>query len=345
MKHDLFSDHHHGRELDVSTVENALVDVLVRATDDHIASFQLTKGAMRLVSPEEQGVLLRSVGNLAPEVEVGGSAANVMRALALLGGRASYSSVVGNDDYGRSFAQRLEKLSIKNRLIYEGGATGTCVVLVTEDGERTLNTHLGVCTTYREVHLPQDDIANSKVFFTTGYAWDTENQKGALRKAIRHATASGTIVALDVADGFVIERSGDELRAVIEESVDIVFANATESKMLTGAAGKEGAKVLSSMARLAVVKDGPGGSFIAYGGQVLHIPAPSVDVVDTTGAGDFYAGGFLYGLTRNLPLDVCGEIATHMGSDTVRHLGVRHSADLVQRVHSWLEQRGIAKNH
>jgi sugar/nucleoside kinase (ribokinase family) len=336
MKHSLFNDHHKNRDLDVSTVENALVDLLVRANDDHISKLNLVKGAMRLVSPEEQRAVLSQVGSLKPEVEVGGSAANVLRALALLGGKGSYSSVVGHDEYGKSFAARLESLTIKNRLVYQAGPTGTCVVLVTDDGERTLNTHLGVCTSYKEEHLPHDDIASSKVFFTTGYAWDTKNQKDALRKAIRHATESGTIVALDVADAFVIERSGDELRAVIEESVDIVFANAVEAKMLVGATGEEGAKRLGQRVALAVVKDGPGGSYIAYGGSVLHVAAPQVAVVDTTGAGDFYAGGFLYGLTQHLPLDVCGAIATLMGSDTVQHLGVRHSSDVVERVRELL---------
>lgn len=340
MKHDLFSAHHQDRALDVSTVENALVDLLVHATDTHITELKLAKGTMRLVSPEEQSSLLKAIGNLAPEVEVGGSAANVLRALALLGGQASYSSVVGKDAHGRAFGERLDALAIKNRLVYASGPTGTCVVLVTGDGERTLNTHLGVCTSYDERHLPLDDIASSKIFFTTGYAWDTENQKGALRRALEHARESKTLVAFDVADAFVIARWGDELRGVLERHVDIVFANAAESKMLTGASGQEGAKKLGDLVRLAIVKDGADGSWIAFGGRTLHIKAPTVPVVDTTGAGDFYAGGFLYGLTRGLPLDVCGEIATHMGSDAVRHLGVRHSSDIVTRVHSMLSSKG-----
>jgi sugar/nucleoside kinase (ribokinase family) len=294
---------------------------------------------MRLVSEDDQKQLLERIGGMTPEVEVGGSAANVLRAIAMLGGQASYSSVVGNDQYGRSFASRLDGLSIRNRLVYESGPTGTCVVLVTEDGERTMNTHLGVCTRYHEKHVPEDDIADSKIFFTTGYAWDTQNQKDAIRKAIKHAVASGTIVALDVADAFVIERSGEELRSVIEESVGIVFANSTESKMLTGATGAEGARRLGRWTKIAVVKDGAGGSYIAAGGNLVHVAAPLVEVIDTTGAGDFYAGGFLYGLCRNLPLDVCGEIATTMGSDTVKHMGVRQSHDLAARIHGQIKNK------
>jgi sugar/nucleoside kinase (ribokinase family) len=328
------------RKLDVTSIENALVDMLVRGTENDLKTLQLVKGTMKLVDTLEQERVLGQVGSLKPEVEVGGSAANVLRALAILGGSASYSSVVGEDAYGKAFADRLKHLSIKSRLVFEKGQTGTCVVVVTEDGERTLNTHLGVCTSYHFRHVPKDDIADSKIFFTTGYAWDTQNQKDAIRHAIAHATESGSLVALDVADAFVVERSGAEIRAVLEESVDIAFANSKESAILTGATGAEGARRLGEWVRLAIVKDGADGSCISYQGDLIHVPAPAVKVTDTTGAGDFYAGGFLFGLCRGLPIEVCGAIATCLGSDTVTHLGVRHSHDIVERVRSIVQKYG-----
>jgi sugar/nucleoside kinase (ribokinase family) len=328
------------RELDVTSIENALIDLLVRASEGVLSEMNLTKGVMRLVDTTEQGELLKRVGNLAPEVEVGGSASNVLRALAVLGGRASYSSVVGRDTYGHSFASRLEELSIRNRLVMEPGETGTCAVIVTPDGERTLNTHLGACVYYDEHHVPVDDIANSKVFFTTGYVWDTPNQKRAIRKAITHARESGCLVALDVADPFVIDRAGQELTDMLKGSVDIAFANSVESKMLTGASGEEGARRLGQWVRVAVVKDGPDGSYVCFEGRTQHIPAPSVEVLDTTGAGDFYAGGFLFGLCRGLPFGVCGAIGTVIASDTVTHLGVRHSLSIFSRIRTILKDAG-----
>ena len=128
------------RKLDVTSIENALVDMLVRGTENDLNTLKLVKGTMKLVDTLEQDRVLGQVGSLKPEVEVGGSAANVLRALAILGGTASYSSVVAEDAYGKAFADRLKHLSIKSRLVYEKGQTGTCVVVVTEDGERTMNT-------------------------------------------------------------------------------------------------------------------------------------------------------------------------------------------------------------
>lgn len=340
MSPTVLTDHLKQRPLDVTSIENALVDMLLHSHDEHIESLQLNKGSMRLVDAAEQLRILQQLGHHKPEVEVGGSAANVLRALSLLGGQASYSSVVGDDSHGKAFSKRLADLAIRDRLVYAEGPTGTCLVLVSQDGERTMNTHLGVCTSYRSEHLPKEDIAQSKIFFTTGYAWDTTNQKDAIREALSCALENKALIALDVADSFVVERSGQELRSVIKQSVDIVFANSDESMILTGAKGLEGAQRLGQWARLAIVKDGAGGSYISFEEKITHVAAPSVQVVDTTGAGDFYAGGFLFGICKGLSPELSGHIATAMGSDTVGHLGVRHSANITEKVKESLRQAG-----
>lgn len=341
MENRLLGENLQGRAIDVTAIENALIDLLVRASDGVLSEMKLTKGVMKLVETTEQTELLKKVGNLSPEVEVGGSAANVLRAMSVLGAQTSYSAVVGKDAYGTSFANRLEDLRIKNRLTVESGETGTCVVIVTPDGERTLNTHLGVCVTYQEEAVPKEDILQSKIFFTTGYVWDTQNQKNAIRKAIRIAKDSGCLIALDVADPFVVDRAGEDLKSILKDSVDIAFANSTEAKMLVGATGEEGAKRLGEWVRLAVVKDGGDGSYICYEGEVVHFPAPEVEVVDTTGAGDFYAGGFLFGVSRGLPIEVCARIGTVMGSDTVTHMGVRHSRNILDKITAALADSGV----
>lgn len=322
---------HASRPIDVTTIENALVDMLVRAEDSDVRELGMTKGVMQLVDAPEQARLLASLGKLTAEVELGGSGANAMRGMALLGARVSYSSAVGRDEYGKAFSARLDALGIRNRLAVTHSPTGTCVVVVTPDSERTLNTHLGACREYRPDCVPVEDVAQSKFLFTTGYMWDTPNQIDAIQRALKVARDAQTLVAFDVADPFVVQRS----RAAILElfpSIDVLFANAQEAQMLVGSQGETAARALGSEVRCAVVKDGANGAFVSENGKVLHVPAERVIPIDTTGAGDMFAGGFLYGLSRGYSMDLCGAIATILGGDVITHFGVRLSAKVPERV-------------
>jgi len=241
----------------------------------------------------------------------------------LVGAEVSYSSCVGRDQYGDSFSARLEQLSIRNRLAVVTESTGTCLVVVTPDGERTLNTHLGACRAYSRAFLPEQDIKNSKIFFTTGYVWDTPEQVDAIEHALSVAKAHNVRVALDVADPFVVSRTKERFTELFKQSVSLVFANAQEAEMLVGCAGEKAALKLGEMVELVVVKDGAQGAWICSQGQTLHVPTRKVSVVDTTGAGDLFAGGFLLGLVRNQSLETCGQLGTLLASDTVTHMGVR----------------------
>lgn len=339
---DFLTSEQRSRPLDVTALENALVDMLVRAEESDLHSLGMNKGTMQLVSAEQQVRALANLGKLTAEVELGGSAANAIRGLAILGARTSYSSCVGHDEYGKSFSSRLEELGIRNMLAQvEGTPTGTCLVVVTPDGERTLNTHLGACLHYVKSFVPEDDIRRSKVFFTTGYVWDTPSQIEAVSQALQVAKNNNVKVAFDVADPFVVQRWGSELREVLESSAHVVFANALEAQMLVGAQGKEAAQMLGSKIEIVVVKDGAKGAWVAHRGEVLHIPAPSVNVVDTTGAGDMFAGGFLYGLTHGYSLETCGRLATLLASDTITHMGVRLSKDIPLRAKTLLAQQRV----
>lgn len=336
MTSKFFSPDQASRPIDVTACENALVDLLVRAEDSDLSSLGIKKGVMQLVESSEQVRVLANLGKLTTEVELGGSAANALRGMAVLGGRTCYSSAVGSDVYGKAFSERLEQQTILNELAVLEGDTGTCLVVVTPDGERTMNTHLGVCRNYKRAFVPVEQIKKSKIFFTTGYVWDTPNQIDAIEHAIQVALENNVKVALDIADPFVVARSGDRIRNHLEGNVSLFFANAEEAQMLVGCRGAEAAKILGQKIEIAVVKDGAGGAYVASKGQVLHIPTQKVNVVDTTGAGDMFAGGFMYGLTRGYSLDVCGQLATCLASDTITHLGVRLSKDIVNRARALL---------
>lgn len=329
---EFFNAAQRARPLDVTSLENALVDLLVRAEDSDLHEIGMTKGIMQLVAAEDQVRALANLGKLTAEVELGGSAANALRGMALLGARCSYSSCVGNDDYGKSFSARLEQLGIRNMLArVDSHPTGTCLVVVTPDGERTLNTHLGACLRYETAHVPDEEIRRSKIFFTTGYVWDTTNQIAAVERALAVAVASDVKIAIDVADPFVVQRWGAKLRDLLETRAHVVFANALEAKMLVGTTGAEAARILGEKVELVVVKDGPGGAYVCARGEVTHIPTETVNVIDTTGAGDMFAGGFLYGLTQGLPIPTCGRLGTLLASDTITHMGVRLSKDVPAR--------------
>lgn len=331
--YNFFSHEQLMQPLDVVCIENALVDMLVRANDTNLQTFGMKKGVMQLVELETQQQVLKNLGAIQPEIELGGSASNAARGMAILGGNVSYSSSVGNDAHGHAFAQRLEALKIKNALVQITGATtGTCLVVVTPDGERTLNTHLGACRLYTKHHVPYEDIKQAKLFFSTGYMLDTQEQIDALQAAIDFALLHNVKVAFDVADPFVIVRHGKETILKWIEKTHLVFANNQEAQMLLGKQGKEAAQELGMRVQIAIVKDGENGAWLCHDEKVTHIPTQKIKAVDTTGAGDMFAAGMMFGLCRALPLKICGKIATILASDTVSHMGVRLNQNIPSRV-------------
>lgn len=338
---DFFTQEQAARSLDVCALENALVDLLIEAEDEDLHRLKLKKGIMQLVDPETQESVVCSLGHRKIEIEVGGSAANALHGMATLGAKTCYSSTVGRDRYGSSFKNRLHELHILDRTNTSDKPTGTCVVLVTPDGERTMNTHLGACRDYQKAHVPEGDIRAAKLFFTTGYVWDTSAQVEAIEHAIAVAKAAGTPIALDVADPFAVSRTGERFRELMETgTIDILFANADEAQMLVGRQGEAAARAIGQKVRLAVVKAGAHGAYLAADGVVIHIPAIPTKVVDTTGAGDMFAGGFLFGLVCGYSIEICGKIGCILASDTISHMGVRLAPDIGARVHEAIAGEG-----
>ncbi|MEM1246057.1 MAG: adenosine kinase [Acidobacteriota bacterium] len=321
------------RGLDIVGIENALLDLLVRAEDSVIDQLGLSKGTMKLVDREEQAAILETVGDLSPEVQSGGSCANVLRNVARLGSRASYSSAVGSDAYGDAFTGDLGDHAVRNRCaVLDTGATGTSVILVSPDGERTMNTHLGACRDYSPPHVPHEDIKDCRIFFTTAYIWDTPNQIEAIEAALATARGAGCKIALDLADPFAVDRSRDTIHALLDQGLDLVFANADEARIMTGMEPREAVRALAEKVDVAAVKIGADGALISSGDTTIEIDAHPVDVVDTTGAGDCFAAGFLHGMIRDLPLETCGHIAAALAADTITHMGVRLSDGIEDRV-------------
>ncbi len=324
---------------DVAGLGNPLVDVLVNVEESFLEENGLTKGIMHLIDRHRKEALLGKLEGREIFTEVGGSAPNTISTLALLGARTALTGSVGRDTYGEVFRDKMREKSIDSFLsVKEGEDTGVCIIPITPDKERTMNTYLGACREYTYADLPEAAIAGSRFFYFTGYMWDTENQKEAITRAISIARSGGARIVFDIADPFAVERHRDDFLQLIRETADIVFANAQEAhflkeaQMLSGDTACEDARYLGRLCEVAVVKDGPRDTHIINSSDLVTVPSFTCCVEDTTGAGDNFAAGFLYGLINDLPLDRCGRVASFVASKTIEKLGAHAPENILQLV-------------
>lgn len=311
---------------DVFGMCNALFDLQAEVTDTTLTQLGVEKGTMRLVSAEEQRALVPAVYSHIVNTQAGGSGANTMIGIAQMGGKTSFTSRVGRDEHGPMYKASLEEFGVKPNLGEAvAGETGLCLVLITPDAQRTMGTFLGVS---QELHLEDinvPDLLQSKYLYVTGYLWDTESQKEAVEFAMREAKQVGTTVALSLSDPFCVGRHKDDFTRLLTDYVSVVFANRDEARMMTGEDdARVAAKRLAVMCNgLAVVTLDKEGSILVQGNEVHEIPIYPVQAIDTTGAGDMYAAGILYGLSKDLPLPITGRIAAWAAGKVVAHLGPR----------------------
>lgn len=311
---------------DVFGMCNALFDLQAEVSDQTLVTLGLEKGTMCLVSVEEQRALVPAVYTHIVNTQAGGSGANTMIGLAQMGCKTSFTSRVGRDEHGPMYRASLEECGVKPNLGEAvSGETGLCLVLITPDAQRTMGTFLGVSQELHPEDINLTDLVQSKYLYVTGYLWDTETQKETVEFAMREARQVGTKVALSLSDPFCVGRHKDDFSRLLHEYVDVVFANREEAKMMTGETeALEAAKKLAQLCSgLAVVTLDREGSVLVQGDTVYEIPVYPVHAVDTTGAGDMYAAGILYGLSRELPLPVTGRIAAWAAGKIVAHLGPR----------------------
>jgi sugar/nucleoside kinase (ribokinase family) len=314
------------KQYDVFGMCNALFDLQAEISDPTLEALGIEKGTMRLVSAEEQRALVPAVYTHIVNTQAGGSGANTMIGIAQMGGTTSFTSRVGRDEHGPMYKASLEEFGVKPNLGEAlQGETGLCLVLITPDAQRTMGTFLGVS---QELH-PEDinvaDLVLSKYIYVTGYLWDTDTQKEAVEFAMRQARQTGTKVALSLSDPFCVGRHQADFERLLIEYVDIVFANREEARIMTGEedallAAKKLAALCSGLAVVTLDKEG---SVLVQGEDVYEIPVYPVHAIDTTGAGDMYAAGILYGLSKDLPLPVTGRIAAWAAGKIVAHLGPR----------------------
>jgi sugar/nucleoside kinase (ribokinase family) len=310
---------------DIYAVGHALVDIQAHVTDQFLEQLEYAKGLMTLVSEEAQREVLEQLRDVPRYCSAGGSAANTVVGVAQFGGRGSFAGKVGDDDLGRFFLEDLRKLHIRSELPpTPGGTTGTCVVLITADAQRTMLTNLALSSTLGPEDISEAEIAGARYVYVEGYLFAGEPTRAAAYRAIELAQRHGVKVALTVSDPFLIQYHRDEFWKLIEGPVDLLFCNLEESRALTGHHDPiECARDIHRHAENVVLTMGADGSLLMHNGEVIPIEAVPVDAVDTTGAGDIYAAGILYGITNGLTWRQAGRLASHAAARVVGQFGAR----------------------
>lgn len=320
---------------DVVAIGNAIVDVLARADDALIAAEGLTKGSMRLIDGVEAERLYAAMG---PAIEMsGGSAANTLAGMAALGERCAFIGQVADDQLGAVFTHDLRALGVayETPALKEGAPTARCLILVTPDGQRTMNTFLGASHLLDRAMIDEAWIADAEILYLEGYLWDPPLSRAAMRRAIDVARAAGRKVAFTLSDAFIIDRHGPDFRALIAEGLfDILFANEVEIRALAETQDFEAAVAkIAPQVPLLVVTRGSHGALAIQDGVRTEVPAEPIEtVVDTTGAGDLFAAGFLSGLADGRPIKDCLTMGAVCACEIIAQVGPRAQTDLQAKV-------------
>ncbi|MFN0219870.1 MAG: adenosine kinase [Hyphomicrobium sp.] len=317
---------------DVTGIGNAIVDVIGQCDDAFLANIGALKGAMRLVGADDIDRIYATMG---PAVEIsGGSAANTIAGIASFGGKAGFIGKVADDEFGRIFSHDIQSLGVafKSEPVTGDLPTSRSLILVTPDGERTMNTFLGISTNLDNAAIDADLIRDSAILYLEGYLFDRDGAKTAFRDAVKIARDAGRDVALTLSDGFCVDRHREEFKSLIKSGISILFANESEiTSLYETASFDDAAAKARADAKLAVLTRSAKGSVIYSGAQSVVTPADAVkQVVDTTGAGDLYAAGFLFGYSRQLPLETCGKLASLAAGEVISHIGARPLVSLAE---------------
>ena len=320
-----------GAKYDVLAIGNAIFDVLVKTDESFLSRHGMTKGGMALIDEPRAAAIYSDMG---PATEMsGGSAANTIVGIASFGARTAYVGKVKNDQIGRMYAHdiRAAGVAFETAPATDGPATGCSYILVTGDGERTMNTYLGAAQDLTPADIDEGKIAAASITYLEGYLWDPTSAKQAFVKAAGIAHGAGRQVALTLSDSFCVDRYRDEFLDLMRKgTVDLVFANEAELHSLYQTSDFEGAlKQLRADTKLGVVTRSEKGCVVASAQGVIAVPAyPVGQIVDTTGAGDLFAAGFLFGLVRDAGHENAGRLGALAAAEVIQHIGARPQVSL-----------------
>jgi sugar/nucleoside kinase (ribokinase family) len=320
--------------IDVVALGHPLVDILTHETDDVVARSGVERGAMTMVDAARADEIYAQLGPA--QESSGGSAANTAVGVASFGGKSAFIGRIADDAFGKVFAHDLRAAGVEFDVLpaTDGSPTGRCLVIVAADAERTMCTYLGAGAEIDVQDIDADRIAGAAVTYLEGYLWDEPAAKDAIRRAATLAKEANRKVAFTLSDPFCVERHRDEFRELIESSVDVLFANEDEITMLYDVdAFDDAARFVTENCEIAALTRGAQGSVVVGRGERHEIAAvPIAKLVDTTGAGDAYAAGFLFGLTHGHDLVTCGNLGSLGAAEVISQLGARPQSSLAGQV-------------
>jgi len=315
---------------DVVGIGNALVDVISHAPDAFLTEHKLVKGWMDLIDTDRAVALYQALGS-AVEMS-GGSAANTVCGVASLGGRAAYIGKVNDDELGQVFGHDMLAVGVQFRpgAFDNAVPTGRCIIVVTPDAERTMNTYLGASSLLAVSDIDERAVAQGRVLYMEGYLYDRPEAKQAFRHAAGIAHAAGRMVSLTLSDSFCVDRHRDDFLSLVDDEVDLLFGNESELMALYQTEDFDSSiAALRKQCPLAAITIGAKGSIIVTPDELIEVPVvPVRRVVDTTGAGDLYASGFLFGLTHGKGLAECGKLGAMAAAEVISHYGARPAVPL-----------------
>ncbi|MEM9158965.1 MAG: adenosine kinase [Verrucomicrobiota bacterium] len=313
---------------------NALVDIVTEVTDSFIADHAIEKGVMTLVDENRQTELVSAIDIQNADRQCGGSAANTMIGAGQFGGSCYYSCKVARDEWGDFYLDDLAANKVDTALAkdsLQAGITGKCLVMTTDDAERTMNTFLGITATYSEAEINRTALANSDYLYIEGYLITGDESRQAMKSAKAYAESQNVKTSITLSDPFVASVFKEQMRDVIGTGVDLLFCNEDEAKSFTDTATIEDAKeALKKYAKSYAITQGAKGAFIFDGQEYIEIKPFPTEALDTNGAGDMFAGAFLYGITNGLSWTKSGELASLASSTIVSKFGPRITADQAQ---------------
>ena len=321
---------------DVVGIGNAIVDVISHEDEKFLDTHNLIKDSMALINTDTAVSLYNE---MSPTVQSsGGSAANTMSGVASLGGKAAYIGKIRDDHLGEFFAHDINAAGVhfKVKPASEGLPTARSMIIVTPDGSRTMNTYLGISTNLSKEDLNVQLLENAQILYCEGYIWDIETTKDTIRSAIAIAKGANRTISFTLSDSFCVSRHKDEWIDLINEQVDILFGNEDEIKELSGCGTlSEAAQWIQGKVKVACLTLAERGSIIVTEDEIIGVGAKAVNqVTDSTGAGDLYASGFLFGYARGLDLKICGELASIAAAEIITHTGARPLVPLKNLIES-----------
>ena len=328
------------RKYDVYAVGNAVVDYEIKVEDEFLQEHNVEKGLMTLVDEDRQSELLEAANRHITKKQGGGSAANSIVSVSQFGGKAFYSCKVANDDDGQFFIKDLEENGIDTNLSgqrLEDGVTGKCLVMISPNAERTMNTFLGITTNLSVEELREEALADSEYLFIEGYLVSSDTGREAMKAAKKLAEEHGVKTCLTFSDPAMVKYFGEQMKDVVGSGLDLLFCNEEEATLYTGASDlHEAREMLKDIAKHFVITQGENGAIIWDGQTFIDIEPYPVDAVDTTGAGDMFSGAFLYGITHGRSYAGAGKLASLASSTVVGQYGPRLEYHQLQDILSHL---------